>query len=150
MLVFLRCVIQYEHYRLILRVRQEGTPRTPEETTSQVLKQFETALCSGATGKVVAAVSTTGIRDSTSSSIINTLVEMGKKLRKRDVGQPALPESEVRAKLEEELLDILQGRTHRDAINPLLGMNSERSQILMRVVEFTLVHRYKCSHGYSY
>ncbi|KAG1824214.1 hypothetical protein EV424DRAFT_1320857, partial [Suillus variegatus] len=102
----------------------EGTPRTPEETTSQVLKQFETALCSGATGKVVAAVSTTGIRDSTSSSIINTLVEMGKKLRKRDVGQPALPESEVRAKLEEELLDILQGRTHRDAINPLLGMNN--------------------------
>ncbi|KAG2129942.1 hypothetical protein DEU56DRAFT_872405 [Suillus clintonianus] len=101
----------------------EGNPRIPEETTSQILQQFETALCSGAAGKVSAATTATGIRDSTSSSIINTLVEMGKKLRKREAGQSASTESEVRAKLEKELSDMLQGRTHQDAINPLLGMD---------------------------
>ncbi|OJA20984.1 hypothetical protein AZE42_10828 [Rhizopogon vesiculosus] len=101
----------------------EGNLRTPEETTSQVCRQFEIALCSGAAGKIAAATTLTGLRDSTSSSIINTLVELGKKLRKREAGQPALTESEVRAKLEKELEGMLQGRTLHEAINPLLGMD---------------------------
>ncbi|KAG1730147.1 uncharacterized protein EDB91DRAFT_1239152 [Suillus paluster] len=91
--------------------------------TLQVCQQFETALCSGAAGKIAAATTSTGVRDSLSSSLINTLVELGKKLRKRDTGQSALAESEVCAKLEDELEHLLQSRTCYDAINPLLGMN---------------------------
>ncbi|KAG0693203.1 hypothetical protein DFH29DRAFT_1007548 [Suillus ampliporus] len=83
----------------------EGNLRTPEETTLQLLqRQLE-------------------FRDSISSSLINTLVELGKKLRKRDAGQLALAESEVRAKLEKELEHLLQSRMHHDTINPLLGMD---------------------------
>ena len=52
-------------------------------------------------------------------------MELGKKLRKRVAGQPAIAEPEVRAKLEKELEDMLQGRTLLDAINPLLGMNGD-------------------------
>ncbi|KAG2073775.1 hypothetical protein BDR04DRAFT_1127091 [Suillus decipiens] len=81
----------------------EGSLQTPEETTSQVCQQFETVLCSGAAGKIAAATMSTGVCDSLSSSLINTL--------------SALAESEVHAKLENEL------ETCHDAINPLLGMN---------------------------
>ncbi|KAG1769945.1 hypothetical protein EV702DRAFT_928114, partial [Suillus placidus] len=101
----------------------EGNPRTPEDTMAQVCQQFNTALCSGAAGKIVAATTSTGIRDSASSSLINALVELGKKLRKREAGQPASAESEVCAALEKQLEDMLQGRTLQDAINPLLGMD---------------------------
>ncbi|KAG1828025.1 hypothetical protein EV424DRAFT_1318931 [Suillus variegatus] len=102
---------------------KEGDPRTPEDTIAQVHQQFDTALCSGAAGKIAAATTSTGIRDSASSSLINALVELGKKLRKREAGQPASAESEVRAALEKQLEDMLQGRTLQDAINPLLGMD---------------------------
>ncbi|KAG1908795.1 uncharacterized protein F5891DRAFT_1124416 [Suillus fuscotomentosus] len=72
------------------------------------LFMFEIALKSGASEKIKNSVSSTGIRDSTSSSILNVLVELGKKLRKCAAGTQAMPEAEVTA------LD--------DAINPLLGM----------------------------
>ncbi|KAG2063403.1 hypothetical protein BDR04DRAFT_1038088 [Suillus decipiens] len=88
----------------------EGSIQTPEETTSQVCQQFEMALCSGAAGKIAAATTSTGVHDSLSSSLINTLVELGTKLQKRDAGQPALAESEVCAKLENELEHLLQSR----------------------------------------
>ncbi|KAG2339510.1 hypothetical protein BDR05DRAFT_1003322 [Suillus weaverae] len=101
----------------------EGNPRTPEDTMAQVCQQFDTALCSGAAGKIAAATTSTGIRDSASSSLINALVELGKKLRKREAGQLASAESEVHAALEKQLEDMLQGRTLQDAINPLLGMD---------------------------
>jgi len=91
-------------------MRQEGSIQTPEETTSQVCQQFEMALCSGAAGKIAAATTSTGVHDSLSSSLINTLVELGTKLQKRDAGQLALAESEVRAKLENELEHLLQSR----------------------------------------
>ncbi|KAG1753109.1 hypothetical protein EDD22DRAFT_981617 [Suillus occidentalis] len=73
----------------------EGNLRTSEEMASQALQQFKTALCSRATGKVLAATTATRVHDSTLSSIINTL--------------PASTESQVRTQLEKELLDLLQG-----------------------------------------
>ncbi|KIK76178.1 hypothetical protein PAXRUDRAFT_170674, partial [Paxillus rubicundulus Ve08.2h10] len=65
---------------------------------------------------------TMGIRDSISQGILNTLIEMGKKLHKREARAPAMPESEVRAILEKELVDFLGRKTLEDVINPLLGM----------------------------
>ncbi|KAG2116485.1 uncharacterized protein F5147DRAFT_648975 [Suillus discolor] len=101
----------------------EGNPRTPEDMKSQVCQQFDTALCSGAAGKIVTTTTLTGVWDSTSSYLINALVELGKKLQKRKAGQLASAESVVRAALEKQLEDMLQGRTIEDAINPLLGMD---------------------------
>ncbi|KAG2115374.1 uncharacterized protein F5147DRAFT_569473 [Suillus discolor] len=101
----------------------EGNPRMPEDMKSQVCQQFDTALCSGAAGKIVTTTTLTGVWDSTSSYLINALVELGKKLQKRKAGQLASAESVVRAALEKQLEDMLQGRTIEDAINPLLGMD---------------------------
>jgi hypothetical protein len=64
---------------------------------------------------------------------------MGKKLQKHEAGQPASTESQVRTQLENELSDLLQGRTRCDAINPLLGMNGEHYQI---VCDLLSSHRY--------
>lgn len=80
---------------------------------------------SGATTKVHSAVSSTGVRDSASASILESLVELGKKLRKRGAGLPATAESEITAALEKEFEELLQGATLNDAMNPLLGMNGK-------------------------
>ena len=46
--------------------------------------------------KVQASVSKTGVRDSLSLRILNTVVEMGKRLRKRGSGGPAMQEHDVK------------------------------------------------------
>jgi hypothetical protein len=74
---------------------------------------------------VQSAVSSTGVRDSASASILESLVELRKKLRKRGAGLPATAESEVTATLEKEFEELLQGATLNDAMNPLLGMNGK-------------------------
>ncbi|KAG2143512.1 uncharacterized protein EDB93DRAFT_1241410 [Suillus bovinus] len=84
---------------------------------------FEMALKPGATEKIKNLVLTTGVRDTALNSIINTLVELGKKLRKRTVGTQAKSEAEVTAALEREFEELLQGDKLEDTLNPLLGMN---------------------------
>ncbi|KIN97722.1 hypothetical protein M404DRAFT_32062 [Pisolithus tinctorius Marx 270] len=79
-------------------------------------------MLSGATEKVKTSVSTTGIRDSISLGILNTVIELGKSLHKQRAGTSSKPKSEVREVLEKELTGFLQGRVLEDAINPLLGM----------------------------
>lgn len=79
-------------------------------------------MLSGGTEKVKNAVTETGIRDSATTSIVNTLLDLGKRLRKREPGQTRLTESEVLLKLQNELNDVLADRAIVDAINPLLGM----------------------------
>ncbi|KAF8840259.1 hypothetical protein BDN67DRAFT_880617, partial [Paxillus ammoniavirescens] len=101
---------------------QPGILRTPEKTASHIYDQFGTACQSGATDKIKNAVSTTGISDSTTASIIETLVEMGEKLRKRGAGIHVKPKEEVRAALEKELNDYLEECSLKSAINPLLGL----------------------------
>ncbi|KAG2346414.1 hypothetical protein BDR05DRAFT_878375 [Suillus weaverae] len=101
-----------------------GNIRTPENTTAEIHKQFETAFKSGASEKIKNLVSSTGIRDSASNSILNALVELGKKLRKRAAGTQAMPEAEATAALEKEFSELLQGEKLDNAINPLLGMEA--------------------------
>ncbi|KAG1728357.1 hypothetical protein EDD22DRAFT_742551, partial [Suillus occidentalis] len=100
-----------------------GNLRTPEGTAANIREQFEMALKPGATEKIKNLVSTTGVRDTASNSIMNTLVELGKKLRKRTVGTQAKSEAEVTAALEREFEELLQGDKLEDTLNPLLGMN---------------------------
>ncbi|KAG1762177.1 hypothetical protein EDD22DRAFT_979895 [Suillus occidentalis] len=88
-----------------------GNLRTPEKTAKSAMT------------KVQNAMSSTGIRDSASVSILESLVELGKKLHKRKPGSQATSESEVIAALEKEFEEQLQGATLDDTINPLLGMN---------------------------
>ncbi|KAG2357832.1 hypothetical protein BDR07DRAFT_1490218 [Suillus spraguei] len=86
-------------------------------------KVSEDALKPGATEKIKNFVSTTGICDMASTPIINTLVELGKMLRKRTAGTQAMSKAEVTAALEKEFEKILQGDKIEDTLNPLLGMN---------------------------
>ncbi|KAG2752138.1 hypothetical protein P692DRAFT_201687974, partial [Suillus brevipes Sb2] len=102
---------------------KSGNLRTPEKTTEDIQHQFEAAMKSGATTKVQSAVSSTGVRDSALASILESLVELGKKLCKQGAGLPATAKSEVTATLEKEFEELLQGATLNDAMNPLLGMN---------------------------
>lgn len=102
---------------------QSGNIRTPEYTAQEIRRQFETAFKSGASTKLQHSVSTTGIRDSASNSILNTLVELGKRLRKRTAGSQALSETAIEATLQKEFEDLLKGRELNDAINPLFGMD---------------------------
>jgi hypothetical protein len=46
-----------------------------------------------------------------------------------------LTESEVHAKLEKELEDVLQGRTLHEAINPLLGMDGDIVRFVLCTIE---------------
>ncbi|KAG1824629.1 uncharacterized protein BJ212DRAFT_1444390 [Suillus subaureus] len=93
-------------------------------TVNTVQQQFETAMLLGALKKVKNSVSSTGICDTASASILNTLLELGKKLRKCTVGSPAIPENEVSITLKKEFEQLLQGGKLDDTINPLLGMHA--------------------------
>ncbi|KAG2153502.1 uncharacterized protein EDB93DRAFT_1239739 [Suillus bovinus] len=86
------------------------------------LFMFETALKSGASEKIKNSVSSTGVCDSASGSILSALVDLGKKLRKHVAGTQAMPEAEVTVVLEKEFIEHLQGDKLDGAINPLLGM----------------------------
>ncbi|KAH0825731.1 hypothetical protein J3R83DRAFT_9938 [Lanmaoa asiatica] len=99
-----------------------GQARTPEKTAVEISRQIELALESGAGEKVKSATTSSGVRDSTTSAIVNALVELGKKLRKRKAGSATLTEVEVKVRLQKELENWLQGESLKDAINPLLGM----------------------------
>ncbi|KAI5995504.1 hypothetical protein EDD15DRAFT_2365685 [Pisolithus albus] len=99
-----------------------GTFRTPEETLKEIKNQFKIAVSSGATTKIQRSVSSTGVRDSLSLSILNTVVDMGKQLRKRGLGNRAMQESDIEATLEKELSELLGGKGLDDMINPLIGM----------------------------
>ncbi|KAG1768094.1 hypothetical protein EV702DRAFT_1203416 [Suillus placidus] len=74
--------------------------RTPAGTAEEICAQFASALC----------------------SVLETVIELRKKLRKWGTGIQAKPESEVKAILEKQLEDLLRGSTIEDAINPLLGV----------------------------
>lgn len=106
---------------------QPGTLRTPEETLREVKNQFQLAVSSGATTKIQASLSGTGVRDSLSLGILNTVVEMGKQLRKRGLGSRVMQESEIKATLEKELANLLGGKDLDNMVNPLLGMEGKFS-----------------------
>ncbi|KAI6141214.1 hypothetical protein BKA82DRAFT_4331740 [Pisolithus tinctorius] len=91
---------------------KSGNLRTPEGTVNEIKSQFMNVKLSGATEKVKTSLSTTGVHDLLSLGILTMLVEMGKKLH-----------NEVKAALEKELEDLLNGKNLDDMINPLLGMN---------------------------
>lgn len=95
---------------------------------TEIKKQFENAVLSGATDKVKGSVSSTGVRDSLSHSIINTVIELGKQLRKRGLTQTtrAMQESEIKATLESKLANLLNGKDLNEMINPLLGMKHKK------------------------
>ncbi|KAF8417184.1 hypothetical protein L210DRAFT_3616068 [Boletus edulis BED1] len=104
-------------YRTIF---EPGSLRTPAETMSGIRSQLSKAMLPGATDKVKTSVSSTGVRDTLSSTILHTLIEMGKRLRKR--GASTMNESDVKKELEKELATLLNGHGLEDMINPLLGM----------------------------
>lgn len=104
---------------------QSGELWAPEGTMTEICRQISLALGPSATEKLKSATASTGIRDSLTASIIETLVDMGKKMRKRGSGKVTMPEADIWAKLEQELSDYLQGASIRNMINPLLGMKGE-------------------------
>jgi hypothetical protein len=92
--------------------------RTPDETKAQIYDQLHLATLSGGTEKVKNHVAATGIRDSTTSTIIECLLEMGKRLRKRHPGKETMTESQIQALLADQMEEQLQ----KYGINPLIGM----------------------------
>ncbi|KAG2120425.1 uncharacterized protein F5147DRAFT_562462 [Suillus discolor] len=99
-----------------------GQLRTPAGTAAEIRAQFVTALQSGASEKIKKSVASTGVKDTTTAYILDAVVEMGKKLRKRVAGIQPKHDSEVRTILNKELEDLLQGSALNDTINPLLGV----------------------------
>jgi hypothetical protein len=69
--------------------------------------QFSSALTSGATDKIKKSVALSGMKDMTPGHILETVVKLGKKLRKWGAGIQAKPEAEVKAILEKQLKDLL-------------------------------------------
>jgi hypothetical protein len=117
-------------YQLLISHLQSGNIQTPEETANKVQQKFETTILSGALEKVKNSMLSTGIQDTASASILNTLLELGKKLRKCTAGSLALPENKVRIVLEKEFEQLLQGGKLDDAINPLLGMHGQSFEMM--------------------
>ncbi|KAG1889162.1 hypothetical protein F4604DRAFT_1915008 [Suillus subluteus] len=105
-----------------LKLFEIGELHRPEETIQQILEQIELSKLSGGTTKVQNAVLSTGTHDTTSASIVNRLLELGKYLRKQEPGKPAINEREVQQRLEREFEEMLGGLSVEDHINPLLSM----------------------------
>ncbi|KAG1814554.1 hypothetical protein EV424DRAFT_1541383 [Suillus variegatus] len=95
---------------------------TPAGTAAEIRTQFVTVLQSGASKKFKKSVASTGVKDTTTTYILDAVVEMGKKLHKWVAGIQPKHDSEVRTISNKELEDLLQGSTLDDAINPLLGV----------------------------
>lgn len=95
-----------------------GTPRTVDDTAQQIREQLRLATLSGATDKLKAATSENGVRDSSTASAVNFVVEMGKLLRKPQTGPRTRSEVEIREILEKEMEEQLK----KGDINPLIGM----------------------------
>lgn len=89
----------------------------------EIRSQIAGAFLSG--DKMKDGTTKTGIRDATTSAILECVVTLGKTLRKRTAGVAHIGEVEVRRKLEEELEAALNGTHIEDHINPLLGMPGE-------------------------
>lgn len=103
--------------RILIRY-QSAELRTPDDTQATICEQLRLAILPGGTEKVKSATASTGIRDSTTASIINYLLELGKSLRKRETGKQAISEEEIQARLTQEMEDQLRSCS----INPLIGM----------------------------
>ncbi|KAI5988836.1 hypothetical protein EDC04DRAFT_2873238 [Pisolithus marmoratus] len=83
-----------------------GILRTPGGTLNEIKNQFGFVVLSGASTKIQASVSSTGVHDSLSLG----------------PGNRVLQEIEIKAMLEKELTELLGGKGLDDVINLLLGM----------------------------
>jgi hypothetical protein len=110
---------------MVVDTMKSSDLRKPEDTKATILEQLRLSTLSGGTDKVRKSLSTTGISDSTSAPIIQSLLDTGKELRKRQVGKVAMQEVEVQKLLGDELAR----RMLEDPINPLLGMPGASSAI---------------------
>ncbi|KAL6300161.1 hypothetical protein BKA93DRAFT_819596 [Sparassis latifolia] len=104
------------------KVFKAGELRMPAETTEQICEQIRQLLLSGGTEKVKNATSATGIRNSTTDSIVSCLLALGKKLQKHGGDEPVLSEDAIHTQLEADLEELLAGETVENSVNPLLGM----------------------------
>ncbi|KAH9914360.1 uncharacterized protein BXZ73DRAFT_55012, partial [Epithele typhae] len=102
------------------KIFQECEPRTPAKTLEEVKRQISGTFLPG--NKLKDGVTATGVKDSTTTAILSSIVELGKNLRKRSTGTLALPETVVRKNLEEALQNALHGTEIGNHINPLIGM----------------------------
>ncbi|KIJ13255.1 hypothetical protein PAXINDRAFT_81387 [Paxillus involutus ATCC 200175] len=59
-----------------------GSPRTADKTVSTIAEHMELSQASGATDKLKKAMSSNGVRDTASSGIVETLVQLRKQLRR--------------------------------------------------------------------
>ncbi|KAH9941761.1 uncharacterized protein BXZ73DRAFT_41717, partial [Epithele typhae] len=99
-----------EGFAKIFQVSTLCEPRTPAKTLEEVRRQISGTFLSG--NKLKDGVTATGVKDSTTTAILSSVVELGKKLRKRPAGTLALPENE----------NALHGTEIESHINPLIGM----------------------------
>ena len=97
---------------------KSGQMRTPEDTNTTILKQLQLSTQSGGTEKVKKSTTATGISDASSASVVQSLLEMGKTLRKRGAGRSTMTELDIQKILEDELVKYM--KLH--PINPLIGM----------------------------
>lgn len=76
----------------------------------------------GGTDKIKKDVAQTGMRDTTTSAVVNCLLELGKKLRTAPV-EDRLSENEIRCRLEKELEEQIKATP----LNPLIGMRGKNT-----------------------
>ncbi|KAK7016753.1 hypothetical protein VNI00_018830 [Paramarasmius palmivorus] len=101
------------------RLFEAGTIRTPEKTQEQIKEQLRLATLYGAEGKIDAAKRETGTYDAASSTALEAVVELGKRLYSSSHPDRATTTTdEIRAKLEVEMEHLLT----KYPINPLIGI----------------------------
>ncbi|KAG8948539.1 hypothetical protein FRC03_000712 [Tulasnella sp. 419] len=95
-----------------------GSLRTPDQTAEIIRDQIVLCKLSGATEKIKRSVAATGVRDSSTATILNSIVNMGKQLRRRGASiQAKVTEGEAQELLQKEL----EKQKVNKAINPLIG-----------------------------
>ena len=89
---------------------------------THIKQQIELSKLFGGTDKVNQSVSQSGIHDTTSATIVNSILVLGKTLQKRTAGKPSMSKAQVTACLEHKLESLLGSQSIDDLINPLLRM----------------------------
>lgn len=83
-----------------------------------ILRQLELACLPGGESQIKSLTTQTGVKDSLANSVIDQVLQLGKELRRKQIGRPQMKEEDIQRVLK----SIVQNSTSQGGVNPLLSL----------------------------